>query len=154
MAVKRLPAMPDALLTGKLVLLGRLLSQSAASTYRRKLGLGQEEWRIVARLGSTESLPLSELGKRAGLKKSQISRAAAGLVKKGLLVRSVPQDDARQARLHLTASGRRFQQAIVRTAARRSDFLAQGLGAARLRQLHAELDRLLARAEHLLRDGD
>ena len=145
---------PDELLTGKLVLLGRLLAQSAAATYRRRFGLGQEEWRIVARLGSQESLPLKELGRRAGLRKSQISRAVAGLIARRLLSRSVGEEDARQGRLHLTARGRRIQQQIVRSAARRSDFLARGLSKSRLNALQRELDRLLVRASELLRESE
>ena|SRR5687767_3757533 len=145
---------PDALLTGKLVLLGRLLGQSASAIYRRRFGLGQEEWRIVARLGSQESLPLKELGRRAGLRKSQISRAVAGLIAKHLLSRSTGEDDAREARLHLTARGRRIQREIVRSAAKRSEFLAQGLDKGRLVKLQRELDRLLVRASELLRESE
>ena len=148
---RHLPASPDQLLTGKLVLLGHLLRQSASAIYRRELGLGQEEWRIVARLGSTESVPLSELARRTGLRKSQISRAIARLLRKALLSRSVGEEDAREARLHLTAHGRRVHQAIVRTAAKRSAHLASGIGAARLERLHADLDRLLERAAELLK---
>jgi DNA-binding MarR family transcriptional regulator len=87
---------PDELLTGKLLLLGRLLARSAAGTYRRRFGLGRKEWHIVARLGSQESLPLKELGRRAGLRKSQISRAVAGLVAKRLLSRHTGKEDARE----------------------------------------------------------
>lgn len=154
MAVNRLPPSPDALLTGKLVLLGRLLTQSASAVYRARFGLGQEEWRIVARLGAQESLPLSALARRAGLRKSQISRAVTQLIAKKLLSRSVGRHDARQGRLHLTARGRRIQQAIVRTAAKRSDFLARGTSTARLARLHRELDRLLERAAELLRQPE
>lgn len=149
----RLPATPDELLTGKLVRLGRMLSLSASALYRRELRLGQEEWRIVARLGSTESLPLAQLGRRVGLRKSQISRAAAQLVRKGLLSRRVGREDAREARLHLTARGRRVQQAIVRTAQRRSRFLARGMDEASLERLQRDLDRLLLRAGELLAEG-
>jgi DNA-binding MarR family transcriptional regulator len=153
MGVNR-PRTTDQLLTGKLVLLGRLLTQSASAIYRRKFGLGQEEWRIVARLGSRESLPLTQLGKRAGLRKSQISRAVTQLISKKLLSRSVGRDDARQGRLHLTVRGRRIQQAIFRSAAKRSDLLAEGTSTTRLARLHRELDRLLERAAELLRQSE
>jgi DNA-binding MarR family transcriptional regulator len=150
---RRLPASPDQLLTGKLVLLGHLLRQSASAIYRRQLGLGQEEWRIVARLGSTESVPLNELGRRTGLRKSQISRAITRLMRKALLSRSIGEEDAREARLHLTARGRSVHRAIVRTAAKRSEYLARGTGAARLERLHADLDRLLERAAELVKQS-
>ncbi len=153
MAVNR-PRTTDELLTGKLVLLGRLLSQSASAVYRRRYRLGQEEWRIVARLGSQESLPLKELGRRASLRKSQISRAVASLIAKRLLSRSIGEDDAREARLHLTARGRRVQQGIVRTAARRSDYLARTMTAKEVLTLQRQLDGLLVRASELLRESE
>ncbi|MGQ0543820.1 MAG: MarR family winged helix-turn-helix transcriptional regulator [Betaproteobacteria bacterium] len=148
------PRTTDELLTGKLVLLGRLLSQSAAAVYRRRFGLGQEEWRIVARLGSQEGLPLKELGRRASLRKSQISRAAASLIARRLLSRRTGEEDAREARLHLTARGRRVQQEIVRTAARRSEFLARTMTKKELATLQRQLDRLLVRASELLRESE
>jgi DNA-binding MarR family transcriptional regulator len=153
LSTRRLPKSTDALLTGKLVLLGRLLTQSASSVYRRRFGLGQEEWRIIARLGHAESLPLSALAKRATLRKSQISRAVSALIAKGLLSRSAGAEDARQGRLHLTARGRRIQQGIIGTAARRSRFLARGLSDAQLARLHKQLDRLLERAAELGREA-
>jgi DNA-binding MarR family transcriptional regulator len=74
-------------------------------------------------------------------------------VTKKLLSRTADEDDARQGRLQLTARGRRIQQAILRSAAKRSAFLAQGTSAARLARLHRELDRLLERAAELLRQA-
>lgn len=154
LSTRRLPKSTDALLTGKLVLLGRLLTQSASSIYRRRFGLGQEEWRIIARLGSEESLPLTALAGRANLRKSQISRAVQQLLTKRLLSRRTGTQDAREARLHLTARGRRVQQAIIATAARRSDFLAVGLTNAERARLHRSLDGLLERAAELLRETE
>lgn len=148
---KKKPAVssPDQLLTGKLVRLGRLLTQSAAAAYRRKLALGQEEWRIIARVGSEESLSLTGLARRASLRKSQISRAAAALVNKGILSRTVGSEDARRAHLHLTPYGRRIRDSIIRTASERSRYLAQGMAAADQARLHRMLNRLLERAEEL-----
>jgi DNA-binding MarR family transcriptional regulator len=65
------------LLSGKLVQLGNLLLRSASGLYRSRFGLRDEEWRIIALLGSDESLALTELARRAGLRKSQLSRGLA-----------------------------------------------------------------------------
>ena len=60
-----MPARPrtassEDLLSGKLVQLGNLLLRSAAARYRKRFGLRTEEWRILALLGSDESLALTE----------------------------------------------------------------------------------------------
>ncbi len=99
---RALPSTTEDLLSGKLVLLGNLLLRSASARYRDRLGLRNEEWRILALLGSEERLPLTELARRAGLRKSQLSRGAAQLLRKDLLHRIASSADAREARLHLT----------------------------------------------------
>jgi DNA-binding MarR family transcriptional regulator len=142
-------ASTDRLLSGKLVQLGNLLLRSASGRYRRRLGLRNEEWRIIALLGSQESLPLTELASRAGLRKSQLSRGAANLLQKGLLSRSVSREDAREARLHLTRRGRRMHDAILAGAAQRSAYLAKGLGRTEVRRLLNTLNLLIERAREL-----
>ena len=137
------------LLSGKLVQLGNLLLRSASGRYRSRFGLRNEEWRILALLGSDESLPLTELARRAGLRKSQLSRGAANLIQKGLLSRIVSREDAREARLHLTRRGRRTHDAILASAAQRSAYLASGLGKTEVRRLLKTLDLLIQRAREL-----
>jgi DNA-binding MarR family transcriptional regulator len=98
--------------------------------------------------------PAPQGARRASLRKSQISRAVASLIAKRLLSRSIGEDDAREARLHLTARGRRVQQGIVRTAARRSDYLARTMTAKEVLTLQRQLDGLLVRASELLRESE
>jgi DNA-binding MarR family transcriptional regulator len=146
-------ATTNRLLSGKLVQLGNLLLRSASGRYRRSLGLRNEEWRIIALLGSDESLPLNELARRAGLRKSQLSRGAANLLEKGLLSRIVSREDAREARLHLTRRGRRIHDAILASATQRSAYLASGLGKTDVRRLLKTLDLLIQRARELDASG-
>jgi DNA-binding MarR family transcriptional regulator len=143
------PASAEDLLSGKLVQLGNLLLRSASRRYRRRFGLRNEEWRILALLGSEESVPLTDLAGRAGLRKSQMSRGAASLLLKGLLSRIVSVVDAREARLHLTPRGRRIHDAIVASAIQRSSHLASGLGKRELGPLLKTLDLLIERAREL-----
>lgn len=141
------------LLSGKLVQLGNLLLRSASGLYRSRFGLRNEEWRVIALLGSDESLPLTELARRAGLRKSQLSRGAANLIGKGLLSRVVSREDAREARLHLTRRGRKIHSAILAVAAHRSAYLAVGLGKIELARLLKTLDLLIQRARDLDASG-
>ena len=142
-------ATTNRLLSGKLVQLGNLLLRSASSLYRSRFGLRNEEWRILALLGSDESLPLTELARRAGLRKSQLSRGAANLLDKRLLQRVVSSADAREARLHLTRRGRKIHDAILASAAQRSAYLAAGLGKKEAGRLLKTLDLLIRRAREL-----
>ena len=146
-------ATTNTLLSGKLVQLGNLLLRSASGRYRSRFGLRNEEWRIVALLGSDESLPLTELALRAGLRKSQLSRGAANLLEKRLLSRVVSREDAREARLHLTRRGRKIHDAILASAAQRSAYLAGGLGKAEVGRLQKTLDLLIRRARELDASG-
>lgn len=141
------------LLSGKLVQLGNLLVRSASGLYRSRLRLQNEEWRILALLGSNESLPLTELARRAGLRKSQLSRGAAKLMEKGLLSRIVSSEDAREARLHLTRRGQKVHDAIVASAAQRSAYLASGLSKAEMDRLLETLDLFIERARELSDSG-
>ena len=146
-------ATTDRLLSGKLVQLGNLLLRSASALYRTRFDLRNEEWRIIALLGSDESLALTELARRAGLRKSQLSRGAGHLLKKGLLSRKVSREDARGARLHLTSRGRKIHDAILATATQRSAYLARGLGKGELDRLLKTLDLLIHRAGELDASG-
>ena len=137
------------LLSGKLVQLGNLLLRSAANRYRMRFELRAEEWRILALLGSNESLVLTDLARRAGLRKSQLSRGAAQLLRKKLLYRIVSAADAREARLHLTPRGRKIHDAILASATERSAYLARGLGKREVDRLLKTLDLLIRRAAEL-----
>jgi DNA-binding MarR family transcriptional regulator len=146
-------ATSNRLLSGKLVQLGNLLLRSASGRYRSRFGLRNEEWRILALLGSEESLPLTELARRAGLRKSQLSRGAAKLIEKRLLQRVASREDAREARLHLTRRGRTIHGAIMSSAARRSAYLASGLSKTEVVRLLKTLDQLIERARELDASG-
>ena len=136
-------------LSGKLLLLGSMLRRSASQLYRRRFDLLAEEWRIVALLGPKESLALTDLAARAGMRKSQLSRGAASLTAKGLVSRAASAADAREARLHLTPAGRRVHEGIITGAAERSASLVDGMGAGDLARLDRIVDRLIERAHQL-----
>ena len=148
-----LPATTERVLTGKLITLGDLLLRSASEIYRERFDMRREEWRIIALLGSNESLPLKELARRAGLKKSQISRGVGQLVDKRMLSRVAGPHDAREARLHLTARGQAIHDAIVATAVGRSAVLTEGLDADQTARLHALVELMIARARAMTAGG-
>ena len=149
MPARRRTASSEDLLSGKLVQLGNLLLRSAAARYHMRFGLRTEEWRILALLGSDESLALTDLARRAGLRKSQLSRGAAQLLRRKLLYRIVSSTDAREARLHLTPRGRTIHDAIFASAKERSAYLARGLKAKEIDRLLKTIGLLIRRAAEL-----
>jgi DNA-binding MarR family transcriptional regulator len=88
-------------------------------------------------------LRLQELGRRLGITPSTLSRNLARLVESGLVTRTGDAEDARAARVSLTAAGRRKAEELrAQEEAFASDVLAR-LPAAQRRPLLAGLQALL-----------
>ena len=88
--------------------LSRLQSQLNAQAIRllkENSNLSLTEWRIAAVTALTGTCTLSDMVRDTGLDKGQLSRAVAGLVKKGYLVSKVNELDQRQHLLQLTKAG-------------------------------------------------
>ena len=85
------------LLSYRLHVVANLLSRGAELRYRREFGVSLWEWRTIALLGGArEALSLNALARAAGIDKSQMSRVAAGLTRRKLVLQSV----AREALAH------------------------------------------------------
>jgi DNA-binding MarR family transcriptional regulator len=128
-----------------------LLNQAAEASslefqqvYKDRYGMLRNEWRVLFHLGMYGQLTASEIGTRAGLHKTKISRAVAKLEARRFLSRDRDDKDRRVEHLTLTARG---QAAFVdlRAVAQRYDAaLVEGLparDAARLKALLAMLAR-------------
>jgi DNA-binding MarR family transcriptional regulator len=126
-AVSRPPAEPAAeaartikeLLSYRVHRVANALSRGAALRYRREFRVSLMEWRILALLGGFAPLTLKELAKESGLDKSQASRAVADLVGRGLILREIGREDAREIALRLSAEGRRIYEGLMRAARER-----------------------------------
>jgi len=151
------PARPDApavdtirdLLSYRIHRLANALSRGAALRYRREFDVSLMEWRILALLGAFAPMTLKRLARESGLDKSQASRAVAGLVARGLVLRLPGQGDARELALRLSAEGERLQQGLMQAARERDAALRAALGATERAVLDAALDRLEATARRL-----
>lgn len=119
---------PDATDTGKTIKdllsyrihrLANALSRGAALRYRQEFDVSLMEWRILALLGSFAPMTLKALAQQSGVDKSLASRAVAGLVERGLVLRETGREDAREVALRLTAAGRRVHRGLMRAALER-----------------------------------
>ena len=79
----------------KLAATAEAFSRRLVDVYGRTFGLSREEWRMLLLLADAGELTSLDLAKRTTLDKVQISRAAAKLEDKGLIIRSVSEMDRR-----------------------------------------------------------
>jgi DNA-binding MarR family transcriptional regulator len=145
-------AAPDAAPAGKTIKdllsyrihrLANALSRGAALRYREEFDVSLMEWRIIALLGGFAPMTLKELAKESGLDKSLASRAIAGLVQRGLVLREIGREDAREVALRLSSSGSRLYRGLMRAALERDEAFAACLS----HEERAILDRAMQRLE-------
>jgi DNA-binding MarR family transcriptional regulator len=134
------------LLSYRIHRLANALSRGAALRYRREFGVSLMEWRILALLGGFAPLTLKDLAKESGLDKSQASRAVAALVERGLVLREMGREDAREVALRLSAEGRRVCDGLMRAARERDAAFAACLTEQERAVLDAAILRLQAEA--------
>ena len=91
-----------------------LLSQAADTLglafqeqYKARYGLLRTEWRVLFHLGCYGPMTATDIGRRARLHKTKISRAVSALQTKRYLTREDVERDRRQQLLSLTQAGQR-----------------------------------------------
>ena len=133
----------------RLSILAQLVSESLHDLYAGPFGLSVTQWRVMAALGRFAPLTASEVGQRIVMDKVAISRAVAGLMKRGLVERTTDRDDRRRASLKLSARGRAMHARIVPLALDYEDRLYKALGASERWAFDTLSDRLFAQAKAL-----
>ncbi len=133
----------------RLSILAQLVSESLHDLYAGPFGLSVTQWRVMAALGRFAPLTASEVGQRIVMDKVAISRAVAGLMKRGLVERTTDRDDRRRASLKLSARGRAMHARIVPLALNYEDRLYKALGASERWAFDTLSDRLFAHARAL-----
>lgn len=76
------------------------------SHYKNRYGMLRTEWRVLFHLGRYGPMTARDIGLRARVHKTKISRAVAALQAKRFLTRQIVAGDRRQATLDLTRQGR------------------------------------------------
>ncbi|SPJ30020.1 MarR family winged helix-turn-helix transcriptional regulator [Falsiruegeria mediterranea] len=74
-------------------------------TYKNRYGMLRTEWRVLFHLGNYGEMTAKEIGERAVMHKTKISRAVAKLSQRRYLTRTRDERDRRSERLALTPAG-------------------------------------------------
>ncbi|QBF33664.1 MarR family winged helix-turn-helix transcriptional regulator [Thalassococcus sp. S3] len=90
-----------------------LLNQAAEESslafqkiYKGRYGMLRTEWRVLFHLGMYGEMTAKEIGERAKIHKTKISRAVQKLAERRFLTRTRDEADRRLERLTLTSAGR------------------------------------------------
>jgi DNA-binding MarR family transcriptional regulator len=97
----------------RLSVLSNTISRRIADLYDREFGLSVWQWRVMAVTADTPGISATEIGQRTEMDKVAVSRAVAGLIEMGYLVRRLSETDARRSDLFLTEAGEEVYALIV-----------------------------------------
>ena len=103
----------EAFLPYRLSVLTNRVSSALSERYAEEFSMSAAEWRVMAALGCSDGLSAREVCIRTAMDKVQVSRAVAGLVESGRVVRRTDAEDGRVTRLTLSAEGRTVYEEIV-----------------------------------------
>lgn len=134
----------DASLFFKLIRVVNLTARPFHEHVGKQHALRLTEWRVMMVLASHPGIAATEVADLTGLDKMTVSRALAGLQRRGRLRREDDPADQRRSRLYLTPAGQRLYAQIAVTARQREAQLFAGVSEADQHQLSATLDRLAA----------
>ena len=138
----RLPA--DDSIFFRLVRVVNLTARPFSESIGRLHRLTLNEWRVLLVLANHAGVAANDVAALTGLDKMSVSRALAGLVRRGRVLRRVDGLDKRRTRLRLSAEGERLYQRIGAPAQARERQLFSGIGADEQARLGRTLDRLIA----------
>ena len=117
-------------------------SLSFQQVYKSRYGMLRTEWRVLFHLGIYGELTAKEIGARAKMHKTKISRAVQKLSERRFLTRVRDEADRRSEKLSLTAQGRAAYEDLRKVAQTHDAALTAGFSEAdvtRLRQMLAAL---------------
>jgi DNA-binding MarR family transcriptional regulator len=127
------------------------VSRAFAAHYEQEFGISIPEWRAIAVLGAFAPLSSNAICERTAMDKAKVSRAVAGLLKRGLIEREAHETDQRLIQLTLSKAGRKVYEAIIPRARAIEAEVTKGLSKADITQLHKALDRIGARLDEVER---
>ncbi len=102
-------------------LLNRAAEESSLEfqrAYKDRYGMLRTEWRVLFHLGNYGEMTAKEIGTRARIHKTKISRAVSKLEQRRYLARTRSQSDRRVEQLTLTATGQTVYRELCEIAQR------------------------------------
>jgi DNA-binding MarR family transcriptional regulator len=137
----------------KIGILRRLLDRYSGPTLTQQSGLTLAEWRVLTNLYSSSPTTSRQLCLRLRTDKAEVSRACAGLIKRGYASSRVDRNDRRSALIVITPRGERLHDAIVPLRQALQKELEVPLSKADVAALHRILDTLMQYVAGLIGDG-
>lgn len=132
----------DAFLPYRLSVASNAVSTRISASYRKRFGLKVPEWRLIAILAEGSEMTPQALGSAARIDKISVSRAAAALIERGLIVARDNPGDGRSHLLALTSNGRSLYTEIAPLALAMEAELLANFSAEERAQLNALLRRI------------
>lgn len=134
--------------------LSNVVSHTVAKLYDKRFGITIPEWRIIAVLGSGETLSAGEIAQRTAMDKVQVSRAISRMLDSALILRESGDTDRRKALLTLTPKALAIYTEIVPLALAYEAQLTSALTEEEATQLDRLLAKLQAQADQLAASPD
>ena len=103
----------EELLSYQLCILAKLIERTSASELDKAYALGVAEWRVLAQLSVRSPSTVRWIAARMRVDRAEVSRAAAGLIRRRLARREADPRDARSVLFSVTESGRALYRAIM-----------------------------------------
>ncbi|WP_448208013.1 MarR family winged helix-turn-helix transcriptional regulator [Azospirillum sp. sgz302134] len=133
----------------RLSVLTNVVSHTVAKLYEKRFGITIPEWRVIAVLGSGETLSAGEIARRTAMDKVQVSRAISRMLDSELILRESGDTDRRKALLTLTPKAMGIYAEIVPLALAYENQLTDALTEEESEQLDRLMAKLQARADQL-----
>jgi DNA-binding MarR family transcriptional regulator len=137
----------------KVGILRRLLDRYSGPSLTQQSGLTLAEWRVLTNLYSSSPTTSRQLCLRLRTDKAEVSRACAGLIKRGCAKRRIDPNDRRSALIVITPRGEHLHDAIVPLRQALQKELEAPLRKAEVAELHRILDTLMQHVAGLIGDG-
>lgn len=132
----------DQFFTYKLHRLSKLVDKGTDVAYAERIGLPVSQGRVLAAVGSFGPFSVGQLALYANLDKSQASRAADTLTKRGLIAKSPDESDARAVQLSLTRAGKAMFKSVQNLIKERNDEVLSMLSPGERESLLRSLDKM------------
>jgi DNA-binding MarR family transcriptional regulator len=137
----------------KVGILRRLLDRYSGPALAQQSGLTLAEWRVLTNLYSSSPTTSRQLCLRLRTDKAEVSRACAGLIRRGYASRHGDASDRRSALIVITPRGERLHDAIVPLRQALQKELEVPLTKTQVAELHRMLDTLMQHVSGLIGDG-
>ena len=137
----------DRFIPYRLSVASNAVSARISASYRKRFGLKVPEWRLIAILAEGGEMTPQALGQAARIDKISVSRAAAALIERGLIVARNNPEDGRSHLLALTEDGLSLYAEIAPVALAMEAVLLNGFSDAERSLLDGLLRRIEGAAE-------